>query len=124
MASTRTSKTAGETKTDDGTPSGDTTPVIAVNGEAPNTDEPKAAPPASAGDETTDIPKMAEMQGIRYTGMADVKRLSFADLEAISGAEAKGDLEWSADNGFIVPAKDFNASTRDALLALPGFTAV
>jgi len=119
MASTRTSRTAGETNTDDGVPSGTVEPVIAVNGVEPDTSAPKEAAPASA----EETPKMSEMQGIRYTGIADVKKLSMDDLEAMSGEAPKGDLEWSASNSFIVPTKDFNASTRDALLALPDFVA-
>lgn len=119
MSSTKTSKTAGEARTDDSTPSGDATPVIAVNDELPNTEAPTEAAPVSA----EEIPRMSELQGIRYTGMADVKSFTAADLEAISGEPAKMDLQWSADNGFVVPTKEFSAATRDALLALADFTA-
>lgn len=120
MASTRTSKTAGEINTDDGAPSSDSNPVISVNGEAPNTDAPEEASGAS----TDDIPKMSELTGIRYVGMADARNLSVEDLVSMGAENPKGDLSWSADlNGKLVSASEINASTRDALLADPDFVA-
>lgn len=118
MASTRTSKTAGETNTDDGAPSGTVAPVIAVNGASPDTTE--AAPHPS---ETTveDAPRMSELAGIRYVGMADTRRISMLDLEALGVENPKQDLEWNSDNRKVVPTEQFNAATRDALLALPDF---
>lgn len=119
MASTRTSKTAGETNADADVPTGDATPAISVNGEAPNTDAPEAAVQAS----TEDVPKMSELTGIRYVGIADIRSLTTEDLESMGAENPKGDLEWSASNGKLVAASDINASTRDALLADPDFVA-
>ena len=118
MANSKTSPTAGETKSTDGAPSGDVTPVIAVNGEAPNTEAPASAEVSKTAD---DVPAMADLTGIRYTGYADARRLTKADLESLGVENPKGDLEWNAENGHIVPTEAFNAGTRDALLALPDF---
>lgn len=121
MSSTRTSKTAGETRTDDGTPSGDVTPVVAVNGTEPDTSAPADPTPQ---EHDGDVPKMSELTGIRYVGQADVKELTAADLESLGVENPKGDLRWSkADNGFVVPTEQFNAATRDVLLEDPNFAA-
>lgn len=122
MATSKTSPTAGEidAEAQGDVPSGDVTPVIAVNGAEPNTDAPKEPSGEKTVEET---PKMSELKGIRYVGMADVKTLTKDDLTAISGKEAKGDLVWSAENGKVVPTEEFNAATRDALLADPNFVA-
>lgn len=117
MASTRTSKTAGESNTDDGVPSGDVVPSVAVNGVEPDTSETSA----EAAEPTEDAPKMADLVGIRYVGMANTRKISMLDLEALGVENPKQDLEWNADNGKVVPTEEINAATRDALLALPDF---
>ncbi|QPL15038.1 hypothetical protein SEA_HAUNTER_24 [Microbacterium phage Haunter] len=119
MATNKTSPTAGETKAaSEGTvPSGTVEPVIAVNGVEPDTTDPKS------GIETTeaDVPKMSDLDGIRYVGIANVKTITKADLEILGVEDPKGDLVWDGSNGKVVSTKEFNAATRDALLALPDF---
>lgn len=94
-------------------------PVIAVNGTAPDLSDPVGA----VDDE---VPTMADLAGIRYVGMADVKTLSTNDLVAmgVAGGPPKGDLRWDASNGFVVQTGEFNAATRDVLLANKDFVAV
>lgn len=118
MSSTRTSKTAGETRTDDGVPSGTVEPVIAVNGVEPDTSDPKVAEGTAEGD----VPKMADLQGVRYTGFADVKLLTAQDLQSMGVDSPKGGLRWDASNGFTVGADQINAATRDVLAATKDFT--
>jgi hypothetical protein len=118
MASTRTSQTAGEARTTDGAPSGDVTPVIAVNGSTPDTSDAQV----QTGETTQeDMPKMAELQGIRYKGMADVKTITAYDLRQMGIEDAKGDLVFSKENDFTVKTSEFNAATRDALLSNKDF---
>lgn len=118
MATSKTSPTAGETKSTDGAPSGEVVPVVAVNGVEPDTSEPTT----SAAEETAEgAPKMAELVGIRYVGQANTRRISMEDLEVLGVENPKQDLEWTSDNGKVVPTEEFNAATRDALLALPDF---
>ncbi|QGH73974.1 hypothetical protein SEA_HIDDENLEAF_23 [Microbacterium phage Hiddenleaf] len=114
MATNKTSPTAGETKAAaEGTvPSGTVEPVIAVNGVEPDT----TAPKSSIEHTEDDVPKMSDLGGIRYVGMADSKTVTKADLEALGAEDPKGDLVWNADNGKVVPTKEFNAATRDVLL--------
>ena len=69
-------------------------------------------------------PPMKELTGVKYSGVADRKIFTTADLEKLGAENAQTNLEWSADNGFVVPITDLNASTVDALIKLPGFTAV
>ena len=118
MASTRTSQTAGESRDNDGTPSGDVTPVVAVNGATPDVSD-AVAPSGETTEEN--MPKMSELQGIKYVGMADVKSVTAYDLQSMGVEDPKGDLTWSADNGFIVPTSEFNAATRDKLLSNKDF---
>ncbi len=108
MTTSKTSPTAGETKAEaeGNVPSGTVDPVIAVN---------------DAETAQDDTPNMAELDGIRYVGMADSKTISQADLVSLGVEDPKGDLVWDASNGKVVPTKEFNAATRDALLALPDF---
>ncbi len=119
MATSKTSPTAGETKADaeGNVPSGTVEPVIAVNGVEPDVSDPKS------GAETTgeDAPKMSDLSGIRYVGIANRKTISKADLVSLGAEDPKGDLVWDAENGKVVPTKEFNASSRDVLLALPDF---
>lgn len=114
MATSKSSPTAGETKAEaeGNVPSGDVQPVIAVNGVEPDT---SVAPVEEA--EPAETPKMSDLGGIRYVGMADVKTLTKQDLESLGAEEPKGDLTWDASNSKVVPTKEFNASTRDVLLA-------
>lgn len=118
MATSKTSPTAGETKAEaEGNAlSGTVDPVIAVNGIEPDISDHKV-------DEATqdDVPKMSDLDGIRYVGMADSKTISQTDLVSLGAEDPKGDLVWDASNGKVVPTKEFNAATRDALLALPDF---
>ena len=119
MPTSKTSPTAGETKAEaeGNAPSGTVDPVIAVNGVEPDVSDHKV------GVETTqdDVPKMPDLDGIRYVGMADSKTVSKADLVSLGAEDPKGDLVWDASNGKVVPTKEFNAATRDALLTLPDF---
>ncbi|QLF84506.1 hypothetical protein SEA_RIE18_24 [Microbacterium phage Rie18] len=119
MATSKTSPTAGETKAaaEGDVPSGTVEPVIAVNGVEPDTTDPKSDV------ETTeaDVPKMSDLDGIRYVGIANVKTITKADLEILGVEDPKGDLVWDGSNGKVVSTKEFNAATRDALLALPDF---
>ena len=119
MATSKTSPTAGESKAEaeGNIPSGTVEPVIAVNGVEPDVSEPKASVETTA----EDTPKMSDLDGIRYVGMADSKTISKADLVSLGAEDPKGDLVWDAENGKVVPTKEFNASTRDVLLALPDF---
>lgn len=114
MATNKTSPTAGETKAEagGGVPSGVVEPVIAVNGVEPDTTAPRAAVEHTE----EDIPKMADLGGIRYVGMADSKTITKDDLIALGAEDPKGDLVWDASNGKVVPTKEFNAATRDVLL--------
>jgi hypothetical protein len=120
MASTRTSQTAGEARDNDGAPSGDVTPVVAVNGSTPDTSDAKVPTGDTTGE--TDVPTMHELAGIRYTGMADVKTITEYDLRQMGIEDPKGDLVFSAENGFTAKTSEFNAATRDALLANKDFT--
>lgn len=106
MTTSKTSPTAGETKAENegNVPSGGVVPTTAT---------------ATAVEE--DIPKMSDIEGIRYVGMADSKTISQADLVSLGVEDPKGDLVWDASNGKVVPTKEFNAATRDALLTLPDF---
>lgn len=119
MATSKTSPTAGETKAsaEGDVPSGTVEPVIAVNGKVPDTRAPE--PEIATGFE--DVPKMSELSGIRYVGMADSKTIRKADLISLGAEDPKADLVWDASNEKVVPTKEFNAATRDALLALPDF---
>ena len=118
MANSKTSPTPGEVDSNDGAPSGTATPVIAVNGTEPDTSE--AASPT--GETTAEgAPKMSELSGIRYVGAADSRIISMEDLESLGVENPKGDLVWNGDNSKVVPTEEFNAATRDALLALPDF---
>jgi hypothetical protein len=94
-------------------------PVIAVNGVEPDVSDP-------VGPVEDEIPNMSDLAGIRYVGMADVKVLTTNDLVAmgVAGGPPKGDLRWDASNGFIVQTGEFNAATRDVLLANKDFVAV
>lgn len=114
MANSKTSPTAGETKAEaeGNVPSGDVQPVIAVNGVEPDTEVATVE-----GTDAAETPTMAELDGIRYIGMADTKTLTKQELESLGAEEPKGDLTWDASNGKVVPTKEFNASTRDVLLA-------
>ncbi len=114
MANSKTSPTAGETKAsaEGNVPSGDVQPVIAVNGVEPDTQVATVE-----GTDAAETPTMAELDGIRYIGMADTKTLTKQELESLGAEEPKGDLTWDASNGKVVPTKEFNASTRDVLLA-------
>lgn len=118
MATSKTSPTAGETKAaaEGDVPSGAVEPVIAVNGKEPDT---TVAAPAES--EPSEVPKMAELDGIRYVGMADTKRLTKNDLVSLGVENPQSDLVWDASNGKVVPTKEFNAATRDVLLANSDF---
>lgn len=94
-------------------------PPITVNGQTPNTE----VPDLPTGTEPGEMPKMAELEGIRYTGMADSKTLTAADLESLGVENPKGDLVWDDHNGKVVLTGEFNAATRDVLLADPDFAA-
>lgn len=125
MSSTRTSKTAGEINTEAVGPGGeaaavDATPAIAVNGVEPDTSDAKTAEVHTTNE---DVPKMSELTGIKYVGVADVRSITAEDLQSLGDENPKGDLVWSAHNNFTVPTKDFSAATRDALLADPDFVA-
>lgn len=67
---------------------------------------------ASESSETT---TMAELKGIRYTGGATARHITADDFKGV-GVTAKGDLTWDASNGYVVPADDINAATRDYLV--------
>ena len=103
MTTSKTSPTAGETKAE-------------AEGNAPSGTQLTNAETAQ-----DDTPNMSDLDGIRYAGMADSKTISQADLVSLGVEDPKGDLVWDASNGKVVPTKEFNAATRDALLALPDF---
>lgn len=71
-------------------------------------------------------PPMKDLKGIRYSGMADHRVLTAEDLERIGVPkdQVQTELVWNKDNDFLVPITDVNAATLDAVIALPGFTAV
>lgn len=125
MANTKTSKTAGETKADaeGNVPSGEVTSTIAVNGASPDTREADTAAVETTED---DAPRMSDLHGIRYRGLADRRILTRNDLIKLGVEEPKvqEDLVWDRSNGFTVPTAQFNAETRDKLLALKDFVAV
>lgn len=124
MATSKTSPTAGETKAaaEGNVPSGDVTPVISVNGAEPDQSDPKGAEVSTVAD--GEVPKMSELTGIRYVGVADKKSFTTEDLQALGVEDPKEPLEWADWNGKVVETSQFNAATRDALLALPDFKAV
>lgn len=120
MASTRTSQTAGEARTTDGAPSGEVEPVISVNSKVADTADPKGGEVETTA---ADIPKMTELNGIRYVGYADRRYLSVEDLQSLGVDEPKESLEWAAHNGKVVQTSQFNAQTRDILLGMKDFVA-
>jgi len=62
-----------------------------------------------------DAPLMSEISGVYYTGRADVKILTVADLMGAGIEDAKQDLVFNSDNGWFIPVASFNAATRDWL---------
>lgn len=73
---------------------------------------------------TEAVPTMRELEGVRYIGTSNVREIS---AEALAGAgieDAKGDLRWSSENEFFVPASDLNAATRDFLASQTDFDIV
>jgi hypothetical protein len=111
MATSKTSPTAGETRSTDGAPSGEVVPVV----------EAATATPDAAAEVVEDAPRMADLSGIRYVGMANVRKITAMDLEKLGVENPKGDLEWNDSNNRVVRTEEFNAATRDALLALKDF---
>lgn len=83
-------------------------------------EEPTDVPDA----ETDKRPPLTALAGIRYTGGADHRGLTVADLETLGAESPKGDLAWSASSGNVVAISEMNASTVDALLASGEFEAV
>ena len=84
--------------------------------------------PAPLGEDATkvDRPALSELTGIKFSGdMIDRRAISAADLRRL-GAEPRDeeDLVWSAENDFIVPISQLNASTVDRLITIPGFSAI
>lgn len=77
--------------------------------------EPVAAEPEIA-------PK--DIKGIKYLGSADIKIFSAEDLVRLGAENPKGPLEWNPRNLHIVPSSEWNASTRDAVLADSDFVGV
>lgn len=89
---------------------------------APETaDNVDVEPTTVAEDPEVDPPKMADIRGVRYVGLSDVKRITKEDLESLGVENPKGDLEWSAQNGRFVVGSEINAATRDVLAAMPDF---
>lgn len=80
----------------------------------------------TVGDETEnpERPPMKDLKGVRYSGVADRKIFTAEDLAKLGATNIQTGLEWNKDNGFLVSITDLNASTVDALIKLPGFTAV
>lgn len=70
---------------------------------------------------TDETPTMADLKGVRYTGIADVRLLSVDDLRGVGVQNPKGDLEFSHENGHFVPASEINAETRDWFATQPDF---
>lgn len=68
-------------------------------------------------------PKMAELQGIRYTGMSDERHITTKDLESLGIENPKRDLSWTKANSHFIPASEINAATRDWLVSQSDFTA-
>lgn len=96
--------------------------TIVVNSQA----EPASAPEAAPAEDEAVRPAMAELTGIKLSSPAvDRKTLTADDLRKL-GADPKteDDLVWSRDNGFVVPIHSVNASTVDALIKLPGLSAI
>lgn len=121
MATSRNSPTEGEMATsgENERVAEDASPLVPVNGYVPNT----ASAEMSETNEPTEIPKMAELKGIRYVGIADVKTLTANDLRSMGVEDPKGDLVWSDQNSKVTPTEEFNAATRDVLLSSPDFVA-
>lgn len=116
------SKTATEPPTE-----GDTTERApsTIDSSAPG-DTADSAPADPSAEPQDDRPKMADLIGVQFKpGRIDSKRFSAADLRQM-GVEPKDedDLVWDKSNGFQVPVQRLNADTVDALIKLPGFTAV
>jgi hypothetical protein len=140
MATSKSSPTAGETAdaTSDAPaadgqtiitePTSETTAVDApVAEDAPSLSEPapeKTSEPDTFGVVDPDLgrPRIVDMTGIRYTGFADERHLSKADLATL-GANHDEDLVWYG-KGFVVPKAGLSAQTIDALNSLDEFTAI
>lgn len=69
-----------------------------------------------------DVPKMSDLQGVRYVGTKDFKSFSAEELRSI-GVEPKDndDLAWFAGNSFFVKNDRINAATRDWLATQSDF---
>lgn len=95
MASTNTSKTAGE-----------------INDSNKSAAEP-VADAAVTAETAPEAPNMSDLTGVRYVGRANVKSISAKDLESLGIENPKGDLEFNADNKHFISASEINAATRD-----------
>jgi hypothetical protein len=90
----------------------------------------QAAPSVAAEPEAeADVsrPPLSSLTGIKYSAkQVDRKTLTAKDLQSLGVEDPKSadDLVWSRDNGFVVPIDSVNAATVDALIKLPGFSAV
>lgn len=66
-----------------------------------------------------EVPKMADLKGVRYIGNADVKIFEVSDLESV-GVPATEPLTWRGPGSFV-EAKDLTAAARDFLATQPDF---
>lgn len=71
-------------------------------------------------------PAMADLTGVKYeTGpMVDQHTITVDQLSKLGIEKPQTDLVWSKANDWTVPITDLNAETLDALIALPGYSAV
>lgn len=93
--------------------------TIVTTGDAP------AEAPAEDAPEAERAP-IKQLNGVHFeAGQTDTRIMSAADLRNI-GVDPKNedDLVWNRDNGYTIPISSVNAATVDALIALPGFSAV
>lgn len=62
-------------------------------------------------------------QGLKYVGIAGVRKISKADW-AKAKIENQDAVEWNAENDFVVPLSDLNEKAQAVLAKDPGFKTV
>jgi hypothetical protein len=88
---------------------------------------PNPADADPAPEDETSRPPLRQLSGIKFrSGQVDVKKFTASDLHAMGVGELKSDedLVWNRLNNYTVPIDAVNAATLDAIIKLPGFTAV
>ncbi len=80
----------------------------------------------SAVPNAVERPALSALTSVNFApGQVDVKKFTAADLGRMGiNPKSDDDLVWNRANNFSVPISSLNAETVDALIKLPGFSAV